>query len=154
MSTLYIISPKIHHLLTQIEVYNLASESTGEYVNDIIIDVNESIVELDEAIKVAFADLRARYAVRFPELETVNISLLEYAKCVLLINDSASLSSVDFSPLMLPPSAVMILSMCLTTTTGKAIDEVSLARSIEIAKFIISALDAKSKVMLLIFLIH
>jgi U4/U6 small nuclear ribonucleoprotein PRP31 len=67
------------------------------------------------------------YSKKFPELEAVNLSALDYAKVVQLIGNKVDMSGIDLGS-FLPSSIVLVISMSSTTSTGKPLSESDLAR--------------------------
>lgn len=86
----------------------LASNSLVTALSDEQHDVHRYLCEL--------------WRLRFPELESIIPSMLDYAKAVKLIGNEIDLTKLDFGGL-LPPATVMVVTVTGSTTSGKPLPE-------------------------------
>ena len=91
-----------------------SSTSPTEFLNK----CNELIVHLDNEIVEVYNRVRDGYRPRFPELETLVQTPLDYVSVVRAIGNEEDLTKVTALDTLLPASTVMILTVTATTTAG------------------------------------
>jgi len=79
---------------------------------------NELVVHLDNEIVEVYNRVRDGYRARFPELETLVQTPLEYISVVKAIGNEEDLTKVTELDSLLPASTVMVLTVAATTTAG------------------------------------
>lgn len=94
-----------------------ASASTAP-ATEFLNQCNELIVHLDNEIVEAYNRVRDGYRPRFPELETLVQTPLEYVSVVRAIGNEDDLTKVTELDALLPASTVMVLTVTATTTAG------------------------------------
>lgn len=94
---------------------NAPDTSTG---TDFLNKCNELVVHLDNEIVEVYNRVRDGYRPRFPELETLVQTPLEYVSVVKAIGNEEDLTKVTELDSLLPPSTVMVLTVTATTTAG------------------------------------
>lgn len=79
--------------------------------------------------------LTDRYSKRFPEMASLNLGPLDYARVVLEIGETSDLTQVDYGK-VLPPTLVLAMAMPASTTVGRVpssealVDVLMLARTV------------------------
>lgn len=94
-------------------------EADPEY--QLIVEANTLAAEIDNDINVVHKFLRDKYQKRFPELETVVPTPIEYIKCVNELRNQILEKSKEESATLLkilPSSTVMVVSVTASTTQG------------------------------------
>lgn len=93
---------------------NMTDGSSTEFLNK----CNELIGHLDNEIIEVYNRVRDGYRSRFPELETLVQTPLEYVSVVKAIGNEEDLTKVTELDTLLPASTVMVLTVTATTTAG------------------------------------
>ncbi|CEO94964.1 unnamed protein product (mitochondrion) [Plasmodiophora brassicae] len=104
-------------LLRNASSNNGSTDANGERHVDTMLACNKMIVEVDDEISAVFKFVRDLYSVRFPELERLVPSPLDYAKVVKHIQNKTDVQSVDLNGIV-PPENVMSIAMTVTTTSS------------------------------------
>lgn len=86
------------------------------------------------------------YKPRFPELESLILNPIDYAKVIKLIGNEFDLSAVDLQSL-LPAATAMIVLITSTTSTGKPLTELELENVITTANVLLE-IDDKRNILL------
>ncbi len=97
---------------------NAHSASHASTSTDFLNKCNELIVHLDNEIVEVYNRVRDGYRQRFPELETLVQTPLEYVSVVKAIGNEEDLTKVAELDSLLPASTVMVLTVTATTTAG------------------------------------
>lgn len=92
----------------------------------LLVDCNALAVDIDNEIVVVHNFIRDKYRLRFPELESLVHNPIEYARVVTAIGNETDLTLVDLDH-VLPPAAVMVITVTATTTTGKPLSQDDMA---------------------------
>ncbi|KAG6459516.1 hypothetical protein O3G_MSEX011422 [Manduca sexta] len=109
----------------KIEVAGLM-ESDPEY--QLIVEANNIAVEIDGEIAIIHRFVRDKYQKRFPELESLIITPLEYIRTVKeLGNDLDRAKNNEILQSFLTQATIMIVSVTASTTQGKLLSENELA---------------------------
>ena len=88
----------------------------------LIVDCNALAVDIENEIVSVYNFIRDKYKSKFPELESLVTSPLDYARVVAAIGNEMDATLVDLESL-LPPAQVMVISVTATTTSGRPLDE-------------------------------
>ncbi|VVD02370.1 unnamed protein product, partial [Leptidea sinapis] len=105
-------------------------ESDPEY--QLIVEANNIAVEIDGEIAIIHRFVRDKYQKRFPELESLIITPLEYIHTVKeLGNDLDRAKSNEILQSFLTQATIMIVSVTASTTQGKLLSEDELEEVIE-----------------------
>lgn len=84
---------------------------------------NEKLQKLDDRLEIVYKELKEKYSVRFPELDTLNIlNPLEYAKCILEIGNENDLNKVNLTR-VISQSIQIIIFTSATVTSGRPFRE-------------------------------
>lgn len=111
----------------------------------IIKSANEVISMIDVDVAVIYRRLRDLYAERFPELEQLFSSALDYARIVKAIGSETDIKSVDLEKLV-PPAAVMVIQMTYTRTTGISLDVDKQKEVMETADLIVDLHNVRNQI--------
>ncbi|KAJ3414570.1 U4/U6 small nuclear ribonucleoprotein Prp31 [Chytridiales sp. JEL 0842] len=108
------------------KVERTAAHNTGPIEEDpeykVLVAANNLSVDVDNEILVVHKFIRDHYAPRFPELESLIPSALDYAKAVKAIGNELDLMKVDLKGI-LPTSLVMSVTVISTTSNGRPLDD-------------------------------
>ncbi|KAJ1449241.1 hypothetical protein M885DRAFT_583331 [Pelagophyceae sp. CCMP2097] len=88
----------------------------------LIVESNEVLVKLDAEIHVIHRYVNDVYAKKFPELDTLIPSKLDYMRVVKRMRNEMDMTQVDLSDI-LPPTVVMVVSVTGSTTSGQPLSE-------------------------------
>eukprot|EP01066_Platyproteum_vivax_P012171 Platyproteum_vivax@DN5530_c0_g1_i1.p1 len=91
------------------------SEEDEEYI--LIEKCNNLVGQVDQEIYNIFRFVRDIYSKKFPELESIVVSPVEYIQVVKRIQNETDLTTIDFSDL-LSNTAIMAMTVTASTTTG------------------------------------
>jgi len=105
----------------------------------LIVQANNAIADMDGDILLANRFARDIYAQRFPELDQLLPSAVDYARTVLAIGDD-DISRANLKSL-LPSATVMIINVAATTSDGKPLSAQKMKSVID-ACHVIAELDA------------
>jgi len=103
-------------------------EEDPEY--QLIVESNALVTEIHSEIQVIHKYVRDRYAKKFPELESLVLNPLDYARVVKRIGNQTDLTQIDLTDLI-PAASIMIVSVAASTTNGEELAE---AEWLKIAK--------------------
>lgn len=87
-----------------------------------------------------------RYRLKFPELESLVLHPIDYARVVKRIGNEMDLTLVDLEGL-LPSATIMVVSVTASTTTGKPLSEENLERVMDACERALGLDDAKRKML-------
>ncbi|XP_028396045.1 U4/U6 small nuclear ribonucleoprotein Prp31-like [Dendronephthya gigantea] len=118
-------------------------ETDPEY--QLIVEANNLTVEIDNEIGVIHKYTRDQYAKRFPELESLVPSALDYIKTVQLLDNELEVANVDLTEI-LPPATKMVVSVTASTTQGEHLEHDELERVMEACQMALDLVDAKAKI--------
>eukprot|EP00897_Mesotaenium_endlicherianum_P003999 jgi/Mesen1/3627/ME000020S03163 len=103
----------------------LASMADPEAV--LIVECNALAVDIDNEVAIVHNFIRDKYRPKFPELESLVLHPIDYARVVSAIGNEMDLTLVDLEGL-LPSATIMVVSVTASTTNGRPLDDDSLAR--------------------------
>lgn len=96
----------------------------------LIVDCNQLMVDIDNEIAVVHNFIRDKYRLKFPELESLVLHPIDYARVVKKIGNEMDLTLVDLEGL-LPSATIMVVSVTASTTNGKPLPEETLQKTLE-----------------------
>ncbi|KAI8928045.1 hypothetical protein BC831DRAFT_450198 [Entophlyctis helioformis] len=109
----------------------LPEHNTGPVEEDpeyqVIVQSNNLTVDLDNEILLVHKFIRDHYAPRFPELESLVLNPMDYARTVKMVGNEEDLTKVDLKS-FLPSATVMVVMVTATTTNGVPLTEEKLGR--------------------------
>ena len=88
----------------------------------LIVESNEILVKMDAELHEVHAYVNDLYGKKFPELETLVPSKLEYLRVVAQMRNEMDMTQVDLSGI-LPPTVVMVVSVTGSTTSGQPLTD-------------------------------
>ncbi|KAI8066809.1 hypothetical protein BC940DRAFT_239600, partial [Gongronella butleri] len=112
----------------------------------LIILANSTTTEIDNEVQIIHKFIRDIYAARFPELESLVLNALDYAKTVRLIGNRTDVSNIDLRSI-LPSATIMVVTVTATTTSGRPLSDEDLARTLEACDMAIQLDDARKKII-------
>lgn len=95
-------------------------EADPEY--KLIVDANNLVVEVDNESNIVHKYVRDLYSKRFPELESLVHTPLEYCRSVKLLGNSLEVAKVNLQEI-LPAATVMVVSVTASTTQGQKVEQ-------------------------------
>lgn len=104
------------------------------------------IPEIDAEIFARFQRLLSVYGPRFPELETIILNPLDYARVVIRAGNAADFSKIDLGPI-LPAGTVITVQVTASATAGSVLKPADAARASVLAGSLLG-LDERKRVLL------
>ena len=84
----------------------------------LIVDCNALSVEIENEIQVVHNFIRDRYRAKFPELESLVMHPIDYARVVKVIGNEMDMTRVELES-VLPNATIMVVSVTGSTTNGQ-----------------------------------
>ena len=119
-------------------------EDSAEY--DLIVNCNEMVIECDNEIEAIAKTIRDAYAKRFPELDSLILNPLDYARVVLKLGNEIEMTEVDLTGI-LPSATIMVVTVTASTTTGTPLPEAVLGTVNESCEQVLTLSDNKQKML-------
>eukprot|EP00252_Welwitschia_mirabilis_P023766 TRINITY_DN681_c0_g1_i1.p1 TRINITY_DN681_c0_g1~~TRINITY_DN681_c0_g1_i1.p1 ORF type:complete len:483 (-),score=136.69 TRINITY_DN681_c0_g1_i1:284-1732(-) len=119
-------------------------EDDPEY--QLIVDCNALLVDIENEIIIIHNFIRDKYRLKFPELESLVLHPIDYARVVKKIGNEVDLTLVDLEGL-LPSAAIMVVSVTASTTTGKPLSEENLQKTLDACNRALALDESKKKVL-------
>ncbi|KAL1524198.1 hypothetical protein AB1Y20_019106 [Prymnesium parvum] len=141
-------SAKMTSVMQRIESA-MASEDANDTDSadyDLIVACNEMIMECDNEIEAIAKTIRDAYAKRFPELDSLILNPLDYARVVLKLGNEIELTEVDLTGI-LPSATIMVVTVTASTTIGMPLPEDQLAAVIESCEQVLTLSENKQKML-------
>ncbi|KAJ8325272.1 hypothetical protein BDV3_007179 [Batrachochytrium dendrobatidis] len=128
-------SKQLRDVLQKISLFlmkdRLPEHNTGPVEDDpeymVLVQSNNLTVDLDNETLVVHRFIRDHYAPRFPELESLVLNPVEFARAVQMIGNEEDLTTLDFKS-FLPSATIMVITVTATTTNGRSLTKEELAR--------------------------
>ncbi|XP_064645196.1 U4/U6 small nuclear ribonucleoprotein Prp31-like [Lineus longissimus] len=147
-------SDELKRVMGQIKIYQSGEkrhivagpvEADPEYV--LIIEANNITVEIDNEINVIHKFTRDKYSKRFPELESLVSTPLEYMKTVReLQNYIDNSKNNEILQEILRPATIMVVSVTASTTQGTVLNPEELNIVLEACDMAIELNEFKQKI--------
>ncbi|RUP45068.1 hypothetical protein BC936DRAFT_148653 [Jimgerdemannia flammicorona] len=93
-------------------------EEDPEY--KLIVQANSLTVDIDTEILAVHKFIRDHYNQKFPELESLVLNPLDYARAVKAIGEEMDITRVDLRPI-LPSATIMVVTVTGSTTNGRVL---------------------------------
>lgn len=90
--------------------------------------------------------VRDRYAKKFPELESLVLNPLDYARVVKRIGNQTDMMQVDLADII-PAASIMIVSVAASTTTGAPLEEAELNKITNACDMALELDDWRKKIL-------
>eukprot|EP01111_Echinosteliopsis_oligospora_P010509 TRINITY_DN3286_c0_g1_i2.p1 TRINITY_DN3286_c0_g1~~TRINITY_DN3286_c0_g1_i2.p1 ORF type:complete len:244 (-),score=80.79 TRINITY_DN3286_c0_g1_i2:177-875(-) len=125
-------------------------EDNPEY--HLIVESNALVTEINNEITIVHKFLRDRYAKKFPELESLVLNPLDYARVVRRIGNQTDMAHMNLADII-PAATVMIVSTAASITTGSALEDDELSRVFASCDMCLSLDECRTKVFIFLYLI-
>lgn len=112
----------------------------------IIVDCNALSVDIDDEILTVHNFIRDNYRYKFPELESLVLHPIDYARLIKKIGNETDLTLVDLEGLV-PSAMIMVISITASTTGGKPLPEEVLRKTIDACDRTLTLDSSKKKVL-------
>jgi U4/U6 small nuclear ribonucleoprotein PRP31 len=119
-------------------------EADPEY--QLIVDSNNILVEIDNEIIIIHKFVRDKYSLRFPELESLVPTPLEYIRTVQLLQNDLEVTKVGLDE-VLPAATIMVVSVTASTTQGQRIEQEELDCVMEACDMALILNEKKLKIL-------
>lgn len=144
-------SQQMSQLMEKIEAARAAAscgEAGGveEDVYALIVACNEMAVDIDNEVEALAKRIRDDYAKRFPELESLILNPLDYARVVLKIGNESDLTQVDLTGI-LPSATIMVVTVTASTTIGTDLPPQTLASVSAACEEVLTLSEKKQKIL-------
>ena len=96
----------------------------------LIVDCNALSVDIDNEIQTVHNFIRDKYRKKFPELESLVMHPIDYARVVRAIGNEMDPTKVELDA-VLPSATVMVVSVTGSTTNGSPLSEEDLAKTMD-----------------------
>ncbi|XP_003382952.1 PREDICTED: U4/U6 small nuclear ribonucleoprotein Prp31-like [Amphimedon queenslandica] len=134
--------------------YHLGTVRTGEMSGPVeydpeyqlIVESNNMVVEIDNEIYTIHKYVKDLYSKRFPELESMVYTPIEYVKTVQLLQNDLEVTKVDLNDI-LAAATIMVVSVTASTTQGSVLEESELKLILEACDMALELNDKKLKIM-------
>ncbi|KAJ3091894.1 U4/U6-U5 snRNP complex subunit prp31 [Quaeritorhiza haematococci] len=128
------------------------AENVGPVEEDpeykVIVQANNTMVDIDSEILIVHKFVRDHYSPKFPELESLILNPLDYARAVKAIGNEMDLTRVDLKATCgLPQATVMIVTVTATRTNGRPLTDQELAIVIEACNMAVELEALRKKFM-------
>lgn len=120
------------------------TEAHPEY--SVLVSCNEVAVEIELETEVLVREVRGVYAQRFPELESLVVHPLDYARVVLKIGNETDLTNVELEGVV-PAATVMVVTVTASTTSGTPLPPPALAKALAQCEDVLALAEAKAKIL-------
>lgn len=118
---------KLDFLNSQLSELSEGTETSEGSAHELVSECASAIAEADEAIQSVHRLLTKVYSPAFPELESLILNPLDYARVAALAVKHDDLSGVDFRPI-LPSAVVITVQVTASSTAGVPLTSVARAR--------------------------
>lgn len=115
-------------------------------VYNMIVQCNEMVIDVDNEIEAIAKTIRDEYAKRFPELESLILNPLDYARVVLKLGNETDLTQVDLTGI-LPSATVMVVTVTASTTVGTPLPDQTHATVTEECEQVLGLSDNKQQML-------
>ncbi|KAG4306308.1 hypothetical protein PORY_000296 [Pneumocystis oryctolagi] len=142
----------MQNILKKIDTYSKTQTSSFQgHIEDnpeyqLIVDANNLAVEVDNEIIAINKFIRDHYALRFPELESLVVNPLDYAKTVRIIGNQMDITQVNLSH-FLPSATVMVITVTNSTSEGVPLSPKELDIVFEACDLTMELEGAKKKIL-------
>ena len=119
-------------------------EEDPEY--KLIVETNQMSAEMDDEVMVVHKFIRDLYAKKFPELESLILNPVDYARVVKVIGNEMDMTMVNLEE-VLPSATIMVVSVTGSTTSGKPLPEDELQRVFEGCDEMVALLQARMEML-------
>lgn len=130
--------------VTSAQVSGLDGEASSEY--SFVVRCVQMIPKVDNEIALIHRRLCEVYSLRFPELQTLILNPLDYARVVLRAGNATDFSKIDLDPI-LPAGSVITVQVTASSTEGQLLSMEQHKRSQSLANALVG-LDSNKQDLL------
>ena len=112
----------------------------------LIVDCNALTVDIDNEVVLVHNFIRDKYRAKFPELESLVLHPVDYARVVRAIGNEMDMTLVDLDG-VLPSATIMVVSVTGSTTNGQPLPEETLSRALAGCERALALDDAKRRLL-------
>jgi len=112
----------------------------------LIVRCNEMVVDIDDEIEAIAKSIKDEYAHRFPELDSLILNPLDYARVVLKLGNEIDMSEVDLTGI-LPSATIMVVTVTASTTIGTPLPEPTLAVVVDSCEQVLQLAENKTTLL-------
>ena len=128
----------------------MAQDASGDDDTDesygLIVSCNEMVIEVDNETEAIAKTIKDEYARRFPELDSLILNPLDYARVVLKLGNEIDMSEVDLTGII-PSATIMVVTVTASTTIGTPLPEPMLAKVIDSCEQVLALAANKTKIL-------
>ncbi|KAJ2998924.1 U4/U6 small nuclear ribonucleoprotein Prp31 [Globomyces sp. JEL0801] len=146
-------SKQMQQTLSKIEEYMKEGNrfyTSGRVEQDqeypVIVQSNLITVEISHEIDQIIKLIKDKYAVRFPELESLILNPIDFAKIVKIIGNETDLTKLDLKAL-LPSATVMAITITATTTNGNILSQTELETIFDACDLVVDMDQKKTRLL-------
>jgi U4/U6 small nuclear ribonucleoprotein PRP31 len=99
--------------------------AVDEGAEALVVECNSLTVEVDNEIAIVHQYIKDKYKSKFPELESLVLHPIDYARVVKAIGNELDIMKVELDQ-VLPSATIMVVTVTGSTTSGEALSEVEL----------------------------
>ncbi len=104
------------------------------------------IPEVDNEIAAIYQRLLRVYSIRFPELETLILNPLDYARVVIRAGNASDFAKIDLGPI-LPAGTVITVQVTASATAGRLLSAVEAGRAKALAEIVLHLDSQKRRIL-------
>ncbi|KAI8092794.1 uncharacterized protein BX664DRAFT_294098 [Halteromyces radiatus] len=151
----FLYSKQVQHVLSRIDYFESQDKDTTPRVTGsseedeeyrLIIQANSMTAEIDNEMQTIHKFIRDHYATKFPELESLVLNPLDYARTVKKIGNEADITNIDLRNI-LPSATIMVVTVTATTTNGRLLTDEEWKRTEEACDMALALDDARKKII-------
>jgi len=125
---------------------SMAADDDDDEDHLLIVRCNEMVVDIDDEVEAIAKTIKDEYAHRFPELDSLILNPLDYARVVLKLGNEIDMSEVDLSGI-LPSATIMVVTVTASTTIGTPLPEKTLETVIDSCEQVLSLAENKTRLL-------
>jgi U4/U6 small nuclear ribonucleoprotein PRP31 len=110
----------------------------------LVVECNALTVEVDNEVAVVHQYIKDRYKSKFPELESLVLHPIDYARVVKAIGNEMDMMGVELDG-VLPSATIMVVSVTGSTTSGQPLSESDLEKTLRACDRALELDEAKKK---------
>jgi len=118
--------------------------TAAEY--DLVVESNALVAEIETEIRKVHKFVKDHYSLKFPELESLILQPIDYARVVKLLGNEMDSTNVDLTS-VIPPHTVMVVNVTNSTTAGRRLEAEELGRVLEACDEMVELDEAKTTIL-------
>ncbi|KAH0486486.1 MAG: hypothetical protein KVP17_003218 [Porospora cf. gigantea B] len=120
------------------------NDEAAEY--DLVKRSNQMVVKVDVEILNIFRFVKDAYARKFPELESIVFSPLEYVSVVMRLRNAADVTQVELGD-VLPNATIMAVAVAASMSVGSPLPPMDLEQTMEACREALHLADARAEIL-------